>query len=106
MVQVLFVCLGNICRSPMAEAVFRHKVKKANLGDKIKVDSAGTASWHEGKVPHEGTRQKLDEVAISYEGMTARQVKAEDFERFNYIIAMDEKNMTDLQSVAEAHDGE
>ncbi|HLS23879.1 MAG TPA: low molecular weight protein-tyrosine-phosphatase [Pseudogracilibacillus sp.] len=105
MVQVLFVCLGNICRSPMAEAVFRHKVKKANLGDKIKVDSAGTASWHEGKVPHEGTRQKLDEVAISYEGMTARQVKAEDFERFNYIIAMDEKNMTDLQSVAEAHDG-
>lgn len=97
MVGVLFVCLGNICRSPMAEAVFRHLVKESGLANDIRVDSAGTASWHEGKPPHEGTREKLDELNISYEGMTARQVTADDFTMFDYIITMDEQNTTDLQ---------
>lgn len=104
MIRVLFVCLGNICRSPMAEAVFRDLVHKENLSAQITVDSAGTASWHQGKRPHHGTREKLDEKQISYEGMTARQIKQEDFETFDYIITMDEQNMQDVAHLKVNHD--
>lgn len=97
MIQVVFLCLGNICRSPMAEAVFRDLVKRENLSNKITVDSAGTASWHTGKPPHEGTRHKLDENKISYEGMTARQIDQTDFNEQTYIIAMDDQNMIDIK---------
>lgn len=97
MVNVLFVCLGNICRSPMAEAVFRHLVKEEGLAEAISVDSAGTASWHEGKPPHEGTQEKLTELNISFDGMTARPVRQEDFTLFDYIIVMDEQNLKDLK---------
>lgn len=98
MIRILFVCLGNICRSPMAEAVFREKVKQAGLADKIEVDSAGTALWHDGKPPHKGTRAKLDEHDISYEGMTARQIFQGDFNAFDYIVTMDDQNMVNIQS--------
>lgn len=82
----------------MAEAVFRDLVEKENLSDKISVDSAGTASWHTGKPPHEGTRKKLDEKNISYEGMTARQIEQADFNEQTYVIAMDDQNMQDIES--------
>ncbi|OAS21648.1 low molecular weight protein-tyrosine-phosphatase [Paenibacillus oryzisoli] len=100
MIKVLFVCLGNICRSPMAEAVFRHQVKEAALEDVIAIDSAGTGDWHIGHPPHQGTRDILDHYQISYEGMKARQVRPDDFHQFTYIIAMDESNIVNLASFA------
>jgi protein-tyrosine phosphatase len=80
----------------MAEAILRHYVLEANLADKMIVDSAGTANWHRGKMPHEGTRKKLDEYHISYEGMTARQVEEKDYAAYDYIITMDESNLDSL----------
>ena len=105
-VNVLFVCLGNICRSPMAEAVLRHKIKERGLSEKISVDSAGTGDWHIGKVPHEGTRNILDQNRISYEGIKARLVNSEDFNKFDYIICMDESNGSNVRKLSggeEAH---
>ncbi|RIX53618.1 low molecular weight phosphotyrosine protein phosphatase [Paenibacillus nanensis] len=98
-VRVLFVCLGNICRSPMAEAVMRHIVRQESLPYPIEVDSAGTGDWHLGHQPHEGTRKVLDEHGVSYEGMRARLVKPEDYGSFTYIICMDRKNLKDVRDV-------
>jgi len=95
-VRVLFVCLGNICRSPMAEAVFRQMVEDAGLSHAIEVDSAGTGSWHTGERPHRGTRDVLARHSIPYEGR-ARQVDPRDFARFDYILAMDDDNLADLR---------
>jgi protein-tyrosine phosphatase len=100
MVRVLFVCLGNICRSPMAEAVLRHYVKEAGLSAHIEIDSAGIGDWHTGEPPHEGTRRKLDEAGISYEGIRARQIRKEDLEKFDYVIGMDNSNMERLYRLA------
>ncbi|ASF38369.1 low molecular weight phosphotyrosine protein phosphatase [Halobacillus halophilus] len=101
MIRVLFVCLGNICRSPMAEAIFKDLVKKEGLEKEISVDSAGIGHWHEGSIPHEGTRAILDEHSISYEGMRARQVAEADWDDYDYLIAMDSKNIQDLHSIRE-----
>lgn len=100
MIKVLFVCLGNICRSPMAEAVFRHLVKERGLDGLIAVDSAGTGSWHVGEPPHVGTRRVLTENKIDYSGIRARQVNHRDLEEFDYIIAMDAANLNDLRRLA------
>ncbi|MFF2089705.1 low molecular weight protein-tyrosine-phosphatase [Paenibacillus sp. NPDC058174] len=97
--RVLFVCLGNICRSPMAEAVFRNKVQQAGLEQVIEIDSAGTGDWHIGHPPHEGTRKLLDSKGISYSGMRARQFAKSDREHFDYIVCMDTKNEKDVLQV-------
>lgn len=105
MIQVLFVCLGNICRSPMAEAVFRDLVRREGLQKKIVVDSAGTGSWHVGEPPHQGTLKILKDKGISSDGITARQIVPEDGEKFHYILAMDRQNLRDLQKVIQAKKG-
>lgn len=99
MIRVLFVCLGNICRSPMAEAVFKELVNKDNLSTKIKVESAGTGNWHIGDDPHPGTLEILDKHDISAEGLKGRQLQQNDFERFDYIVGMDENNIADIRSM-------
>ncbi|MND85083.1 Low molecular weight protein-tyrosine-phosphatase YfkJ [compost metagenome] len=99
-IGVLFVCLGNICRSPMAEAVFRHLIKEEGLENQFIIDSAGTGDWHTGNPPHQGTRSILDQNGVSYEGLRARQVATSDFSDFDYIIAMDNKNEQDLIRLA------
>ncbi|MDN4593918.1 low molecular weight protein-tyrosine-phosphatase [Polycladomyces subterraneus] len=101
MISVLFVCLGNICRSPMAEAVFRHMVKEEGLEDRIRVDSAGTGDWHTGEPPHHGTRRILKQYGIAHEGIRARKVKKQDLEDFDYIIAMDDSNLSHLRRLAD-----
>jgi protein-tyrosine phosphatase len=96
-VNVLFVCLGNICRSPMAEAVFQQMVDQAGLGAKISVDSAGTGSWHAGEKAHPGTRRILSQHDINYNGR-AREARPADFDDPNvWVVAMDQSNMDDLR---------
>ncbi|RUL53607.1 MULTISPECIES: low molecular weight protein-tyrosine-phosphatase [Lysinibacillus] len=99
MIRVLFVCLGNICRSPMAEAVMRDLIEKKGLSDKIKVDSAATSSWHIGDSPHKGTQAKLKEYGISTSGMKGRQLTTSDFEAFDYIIGMDSSNVKNIRDM-------
>lgn len=102
MVKVLFVCLGNICRSPMAEAVFEQLVDAAGLTGMIAVDSAGTGSWHEGEKAHRGTRQVLSQHGITYEGR-ARQLQDDDLSPATYIVAMDQSNLSDIRRRFGAH---
>ncbi|WP_163539528.1 low molecular weight protein-tyrosine-phosphatase [Gracilibacillus sp. YIM 98692] len=100
MINVLFICLGNICRSPMAEAVFRHIVQEKGLQRQFHIDSAGMGSWHIGNPPHKGTRKKLESLNISYEGQKARRIDPKDLDKFDYIIAMDQQNMDDLYALS------
>lgn len=101
-VSVLFVCLGNICRSPMAEGVFQRLVEEAGLADQIQVDSAGTGSWHVGEPAHRGTLQVLRKHGIAYNGR-ARQVRAQDMTPHTYLIALDQSNLNDLRRMFGPH---
>ncbi len=101
MISVLFVCLGNICRSPMAEAIFRDLVKKEGLEGKIKIDSAGTGDWHIGHPPHQGTRDILKKYQVSDEGILARQIQSDDLSQFDFIIGMDDQNIENIKKVGE-----
>ncbi len=95
-VKVLFVCMGNICRSPTAEGVFRHLVREQELDGQIYIDSAGTHAYHVGKGPDGRSAAAAAKRGISLAGQTARQVEGRDFERFDYILAMDNDNLYEL----------
>lgn len=105
MINILFVCLGNICRSPLAEAIFKHKVMERGLSGKIHTDSAGTASYHIGEDPDERSIRIAVQysIPISHKG---RQFHYTDGKNFNYIMAMDASNHRDiLHEIAERHEG-
>ncbi|WP_027793497.1 low molecular weight protein-tyrosine-phosphatase [Paraburkholderia acidipaludis] len=99
-VSVCFVCLGNICRSPTAEAVMRHMVGQAGLDGRIDIDSAGTGDWHLGDAPDERAQRAGQRRGYDLAPLRARQIGAGDFERFDFVVAMDEANITALQQVA------
>ena len=95
-IRVLFICLGNICRSPMAEGVFQALVDEAGLSDEILVDSVGTAAYHVGERAHPGTRKVLAEHGIAYNGRS-RQISPTDINNSNsYLVAMDSSNLRDI----------
>jgi protein-tyrosine phosphatase len=100
MVQVLFVCLGNICRSPMAEGVFRHLVEEAGLGNVISVNSAGTGPWHVGKPPDKRGQATVARHGIYIGHQRARQIAADDFTACDYVLAMDGDNLQTLLRAA------
>ena len=95
MTSVLFVCLGNICRSPTAEAVFR--ARAGNSG--IIIDSAGTGAWHAGESPDPRSRAEGERRGYSFAGQAARKVCVQDFHDFDLILAMDASNLSELKSI-------
>jgi protein-tyrosine phosphatase len=97
-INVLFVCMGNICRSPMAEAVFRDLVKQQKLTDHFEIASAGTGDWHAGEPPHRGTRETLKRHGIEPNGLVAKHVSQAMLDRANYVVAMDYENLADLRA--------
>jgi protein-tyrosine phosphatase len=97
--RVLFVCLGNICRSPAAEGVFRHLVEQAGMDGEFHIDSAGTGAWHVGQLADRRMRQAASRRGITLTSR-ARQVTPEDFHAFDHVIAMDTSNLRDLRSIA------
>lgn len=97
--KVLFVCLGNICRSPTAEAVFRHLVEEAGLERKIEIDSAGTAAYHIGKQPDHRTQAAARDREILMSDLKARQAVEQDFHDFDFILAMDSENLANLEAI-------
>lgn len=101
-VTVLFVCLGNICRSPTAHGVFEHKVSNSKLDQLINVDSAGTGDWHLGHCPDERASKAALKRGVDLSQLRARLVTAEDFSQFDYVLAMDNSNLSDLQAMAPA----
>jgi protein-tyrosine phosphatase len=97
--RVLFVCLGNICRSPTAEGVMRALVRQAGLEDSIELDSAGTGSWHVGSSPDARATAAARARGIALDG-SARQVTRDDFHDFDLVLAMDRSNMRELRRLA------
>lgn len=104
-VAVLFVYLGNICRSPTAHGVFEKLVAEQGLDSQIRIDSAGTGDWHLGKQPDPRTLLAGQQRGYDFSHLRARQVTAADFDVFDYILAMDGKNLANLQQLQPPHFG-
>ncbi|MCD1640649.1 low molecular weight phosphotyrosine protein phosphatase [Pseudomonas stutzeri] len=101
--KVLFVCMGNICRSPTAEGVFRQRIEQAGLGARVEIDSAGTGDWHVGKAPDQRTCEAARRRGYTLDALRARQVSIADFQRFDLILAMDHDNLARLQALRPKH---
>lgn len=104
MVNVLFVCLGNICRSPTAEGVFRNLVQREGLAAAITIDSAGTAAYHVGSPPDSRAQAEAQRRGIDISNLRGRQAHAADFERFDYVLAMDSENHSNLLAICPLND--
>ena len=102
-VSVLFVCMGNICRSPTAEGVFRHIVNQEGLDEHIHIDSAGTHAYHVGEQPDHRAQQTARSRGIDLSQQKARKVSHDDFEKFDYILAMDNDNHAILATLCPSH---
>lgn len=98
-VKVLFVCMGNICRSPTAEAVFRARVKEAGLEELILIDSSGTHDYHIGAAPDLRTQRAALQRGYDMSALRGRQVEVADFSRFDYVLAMDNANLDNLHRI-------
>jgi protein-tyrosine phosphatase len=98
-IKILFVCMGNICRSPMAEGVFRHHVKQAGLDGSIASDSAGTHDYHIGEPPDPRAQRAASRRGYDLSTLRGRQVSRGDFREFDYLLAMDETNLRALESL-------
>lgn len=98
--RVLFVCLGNICRSPTAHGMLRARLAEADLAEQVEVESAGTGTWHIGHPPDTRAMAAAAERDIDISDLRARKVKRSDFDDFDYVIAMDHDNLSDLQALA------
>ena len=97
MTRVLFVCMGNICRSPTAHGIFRDLVREAGLDDAVEVDSAGTGAWHAGNPPDQRSMATAARRGCDISDLRARQVTVDDFDAFDHVIAMDSENMSNLR---------
>jgi protein-tyrosine phosphatase len=100
MIKVLFVCLGNICRSPMAEFVFQDMVEKRGLADRFYIASAGTSDEERGNPVHRGTREKLQREGIPLGNHRATQMRRSDYEKYDYLIGMEERNLSGMCRIA------
>ncbi|MGC9456042.1 MAG: low molecular weight protein-tyrosine-phosphatase [Halothiobacillaceae bacterium] len=100
---VLFVCMGNICRSPTAEGLFRHLIEQAGLIDHVEIDSAGTHAYHVGNPPDPRAQAAARDRGIDLSMLRARQVGESDLLRFDHVLAMDEDNLAILRRIASAH---
>jgi low molecular weight protein-tyrosine phosphatase len=99
MVRVLFVCLGNICRSPMAEGVFRKLVQDAGYAEYVEIDSAGTHAYHIGEAPDRRAQAAAARHGVDIGGLRGRRATQADFVRFDYVLAMDEENHAHLRAL-------
>lgn len=99
MIKVLFICHGNICRSPMAEFVFKDMVKKAGREQEFYIDSAATSTEEIGNSMHHGTRSKLRQMGIPFTDHRARQITIDDYEDYDYLICMDRFNMSNMKHI-------
>lgn len=100
--NVLFVCLGNICRSPSAEGVFRHVLDNASMIEQVGVDSCGIGSWHVGKAPDKRAQAAAKQRGIDISALRARQLAPDDFARFDYMLAMDHDNLQAIRAMQPA----
>lgn len=103
MVKVLFVCMGNICRSPTAHGVFRNLVQQESLAELIEIDSAGTHAYHVGNSPDKRAQATAHSRGIDLSDLRARQVDAEDFSYYDFIVAMDQENFISLSRQCPEH---
>jgi len=99
MIRVLFVCLGNICRSPLGEGIFKELLREKGIEHQFIVDSAGTAGYHIGKLPDPGSRRVATKNGFSIDDQRARQIKSDDLGNWDYIIAMDDSNRSNIMKL-------